>query len=71
MLNILKAEISRYARDDPETVTPRSVSDEGSPIFEEGKFPSSNSTHKGFKVFSGVSWEGVFFPSQYVSPRTQ
>jgi hypothetical protein len=44
MLNILKAEISRYARDDPETVTPRSVSDEGSPIFEEGKSPSSNST---------------------------
>jgi len=31
MLNILKAEISRFARDDHETVTPRSVSDEGSP----------------------------------------
>jgi hypothetical protein len=50
--------MSHFVRHDRFGVIPRSASDEVSPIFEEGKFPSSNSTHKGFKVFSGVSWEG-------------
>jgi hypothetical protein len=55
----------------PKSVIPRSASDGGSPIFEEGKFPSSSSTHKVFKVFSGVSWEGVFFPFPILGDPSQ
>ena len=51
----IKEEISRYARND-RALSPRNV------VLRGLSFPSSNSTHKGFKVFSGVSWEGGLFP---------